>query len=119
MAGARALSFWQGAEPAWVGYLPGERILGLSKLARLVEYFAARPQTQECLTKQVADYLSGSVRPHGAGVVLGAVHTCMTLGGVRAIGARTVTSALLGNLREDPRARSEFLALAGVAGVTH
>jgi GTP cyclohydrolase I len=103
---------------AQVGYLPGERILGLSKLARLVEYFAARPQTQERLTKQVADYLFGSVRPRGAGVVLEAEHTCMTLRGVRAVGAKTVTSALIGHLRDDPRARSEFLALAGVAGAT-
>ena len=71
---------------AQVGYLPGERILGLSKLARLVEYFAARPQTQERLTKQVADYLYESVRARGAGVVMEAEHTCMTLRGVRAVG---------------------------------
>jgi GTP cyclohydrolase IA len=100
---------------AQVGYLPGERILGLSKLARLVEYFAARPQTQERLTKQVADYLFECVRPLGAGVVLEAEHTCMTLRGVRAVGATTVTSTLLGCLREDARSRAEFFALAGVA----
>jgi len=100
---------------AQVGYLPGERILGLSKLARLVEYFAARPQTQERLTKQVADYLLECVRPLGAGVVLQAEHTCMTLRGVRAVGATTVTSTLLGTLRDDPRSRAEFFALAGVA----
>ena len=99
---------------AQVGYLPGERILGLSKLARLVEYFAARPQTQERLTKQVADYLHESVRARGAGVVMQAEHTCMTLRGVRAVGSKTVTSALLGTLREDQRSRTEFFALAGL-----
>jgi GTP cyclohydrolase I len=99
---------------AHVGYLPGERILGLSKLARLVEHFAARPQTQERLTRQVADCLLERLRPRGAGVMLEAEHTCMTLRGVRATGATTVTSALLGSLRTDARSRSEFFALAGV-----
>ncbi len=101
---------------AHVGYLPGERILGLSKLARLVEHFAARPQTQERLTKQVADCLAERLRPRGTGVVLEAGHTCMTLRGVRALGATTVTSALLGTLRADARSRAEFFALAGVPG---
>jgi GTP cyclohydrolase I len=99
---------------AHVGYLPGERILGLSKLARVVEHFAARPQTQERLTKQVADCLAENLRPQGVGVVLQAEHTCMTLRGVRATGATTVTSTLLGTLRTDPRSRLEFFALAGV-----
>ena len=99
---------------AHVGYLPAERILGLSKLARLVEHFAARPQTQERLTRQVADCLLERLRPRGAGVVLEAEHTCMTLRGVRATGSTTVTSALLGSLRTDPQSRSEFFALAGV-----
>ncbi len=99
---------------AHVGYLPGERIVGLSKLARMVEHFAARPQTQERLTRQVADCLTERLRPRGAGVVLEAEHSCMTLRGVRAVGAVTVTSALLGSLRTDQRARSEFLALTGV-----
>jgi len=99
---------------AHVGYLPAERILGLSKLARLVEHFAARPQTQERLTRQVADCLLERLQPRGVGVVLEAEHSCMTLRGVRATGATTVTSALLGTLRSDPRSRSEFFALAGV-----
>lgn len=99
---------------AHVGYLPGERILGLSKLARLVEHFAARPQTQERLTKQVADCLAMCIKPRGAGVVLEAEHSCMTLRGVRAIGSMTVTSALQGCLRTDSRSRAEFFALAGV-----
>jgi GTP cyclohydrolase IA len=100
---------------AHVGYLPAERIVGLSKLARLVEHFAARPQTQERLTQQVAGRLAASLNPRGAGVVLEAEHTCMTLRGVRAIGATTITSALLGTLRADARSRSEFFALTGVA----
>jgi GTP cyclohydrolase I len=100
---------------AHVGYLPGERILGLSKLARLVEYFAARPQLQERLTKQVAECLATRLRAPGVGVVLEAEHACMTLRGVRAHGAKTVTSALLGTLRADPRSRAEFFALTGVS----
>ena len=88
---------------AHVGYLPGERIVGLSKLARLVEYFAARPQVQERLTEQVAQCLAARLRAPGVGVVLEAEHSCMTLRGVRAPGATTITSALLGTLRADPR----------------
>jgi GTP cyclohydrolase IA len=99
---------------AHVGYLPGERILGLSKLARLVEYFAAQPQTQERLTMQVAKCLEAHLQPKGVGVVLEAEHTCMTQRGVRAVGSTTVTSALLGRLRADPRSRTEFFALARV-----
>jgi GTP cyclohydrolase I len=99
---------------AHVGYLPGDRILGLSKLARLVGYFAARPQTQERLTKQVADHLDAQLNPRGTGVVLEAEHSCMTIRGVRAIGSTTITSALSGTLRSDARSRAEFLALAGV-----
>jgi GTP cyclohydrolase I len=99
---------------AHVGYLPGERILGLSKLARIVEHFACRPQVQERLTKQVADWLSSQLSPKGVGVVIEAEHTCMTLRGVQASGSSTVTSALLGSLREDPRSRQEFFALTKV-----
>jgi GTP cyclohydrolase IA len=99
---------------AHVGYLPGDRILGLSKLARLVEHFAAQPQTQERLTMQVAKCLDANLRPQGVGVVLEAEHTCMTQRGVRALGATTVTSALLGTLRTDSRSRAEFFALARV-----
>ncbi|WP_307848565.1 GTP cyclohydrolase I FolE [Microbispora oryzae] len=99
---------------AHVGYLPGERILGLSKLARVLEHFARRPQVQERLTKQVADWLTVQLRPKGVGVVIAAEHTCMTLRGVRATGSTTVTSTLSGALREDPRSRQEFFALTGV-----
>jgi GTP cyclohydrolase I len=84
----------------------------LSKLARVVELFARRPQVQERMTKQVATWLDAHLRPHGVGVVLRAEHTCMTLRGVQARGSSTVTSALLGKLRDDPRSRSEFLSFA-------
>lgn len=97
---------------AHVGYLPGERILGLSKLARVVELFSRRPQVQERLTKHVADWLQEHLQPAGVGVVIEAEHLCMTLRGVRAEGATTTTSTLLGRLREDPRSRAEFLALS-------
>jgi GTP cyclohydrolase I len=99
---------------AHVGYLPGERILGLSKLARIVEHFASRPQVQERLTTQVADWLSDQLIPKGVGVVIEAEHSCMTLRGVQAVGSSTVTSTLLGTLREDARSRQEFFALTGV-----
>jgi len=100
---------------AHVGYLPGQRILGLSKLARVVEFFACRPQVQERLTKQIADWLQTQLSPKGVGVVIEAEHTCMTLRGVQATGSTTVTSTLLGLLRHDPSSRSEFLALTGVS----
>jgi GTP cyclohydrolase IA len=96
---------------AHVGYLPGERILGLSKLARVVGHFAARPQVQERLTKQIADWLQENLSPAGVGVVIEAEHTCMTLRGVRAGGSTTVTSTMLGTLRDDARSRQEFFAL--------
>ena len=96
---------------AHVGYLPAKRILGLSKLARVVELFARRPQAQERLTTQVADWLQTQLEPRGVGVVLEAEHMCMSLRGVRADGARTITSRLTGVLRDDARSRAEFLAL--------
>jgi GTP cyclohydrolase IA len=97
---------------AHIGYLPGDRILGLSKFARMVELHARRPQTQERLTKRIADHLQDELRPRGVGVVIAAEHTCMSLRGARTPGARTTTSALFGRLRDDPRSRAEFLALA-------
>ncbi len=100
---------------AHVGYLPGARILGLSKLARVVEHFACRPQVQERLTKQVADWLQDHLEPKGVGVVIEAEHSCMTLRGVQATGSSTMTSTLLGLLRSDARSRSEFLGLTGAA----
>jgi GTP cyclohydrolase IA len=96
---------------AHVGYLPGHRILGLSKLARVVELHAHGPQVQERLTKQIAEWLLDHLMPRGVGVVVEAEHLCMTLRGVQAMGARTTTSTLLGALRTDARSRAEFLNL--------
>jgi len=96
---------------AHVGYLPAARIVGLSKLARTVDHFARRPQTQERLTMQVARHLEEQLSPRGVGVVIEAEHSCMTLRGARAPGTRTVTSSLLGHLRHEPAARAEFLSL--------
>jgi len=98
---------------AHVGYLPGDRILGLSKLARVVQLFARRLQVQERLTKQIADWIEQHLEPQGVGVVLEAEHTCMSLRGVRATGSRTVTSTLYGALRDDPRSRQELFSCAG------
>jgi GTP cyclohydrolase I len=97
---------------AHVGYLPGERIVGLSKLARVLEHFSRRPQVQERLTTQVSTWLRDQLGASGVGVVIEAEHLCMTLRGVQAPGTTTVTSSLLGAVREDPRTRAEFLALA-------
>lgn len=96
---------------AHVGYLPGERIVGLSKLARVVEYFSRDLQVQERLTQQVADWLDEHLQPKGVGVVFEAEHLCMSLRGIKKPGTRTVTSALHGTLRSDSRTRQEFLEL--------
>lgn len=93
------------------GQTTGER---RAKLARVVEHFACRPQVQERLTKQIADWLQTQLEPKGVGVVIEAEHTCMTLRGVQATGSSTLTSTLLGTLRSDARSRGEFLALAGL-----
>jgi GTP cyclohydrolase I len=95
---------------AHVAYLPGERIVGLSKLARAVEFYARRPQVQERLTEQVVDLLVDRLRPAGAMVVLQARHFCMEMRGVAKAGAMTTTSAIRG-VFEDVRTRQEFLAL--------
>jgi GTP cyclohydrolase I len=96
---------------AHIGYLPGERIIGLSKLGRVVEYFSRDLQIQERLTTQVADWLQSELDPKGVGVVLEAEHMCMSMRGVQKFGAKTVTSAVHGLLRDDARSRQEFLAL--------
>jgi GTP cyclohydrolase IA len=98
---------------AHVGYLPGERIIGLSKLARVVDHFARALQVQERLTTQVANWLQAELSPQGVGVVLEAEHACMTIRGVQKPGATTVTSSLHGLVRDDPRTRQEFLDLIG------
>ena len=97
---------------ATVAYIPDGKIAGLSKLARTVEHYARRLQTQERLTNQVADFLMEQLSPLGVGVVVRASHLCMEMRGVEKSGAATVTSALRGALRDKPEARAEFLSLA-------
>jgi GTP cyclohydrolase IA len=98
---------------AHVAYLPADRILGLSKLARVVELFARDLQLQERLTVQIGAWLQEELQPKGVGVVLEAEHLCMSLRGVQKLGATTVTSALHGLVRDDARTREEFLSLTG------
>ncbi len=99
---------------AHVGYVPGERLVGLSKLARVVEHFARDLQVQERLTRQVVGWLDEELRPRGSGVVIQAEHLCMSLRGVQVRGTRTVTSTLSGVVGDDPRMRREFLARCGM-----
>lgn len=96
---------------AHVAYLPDEQIIGLSKLGRVVDLFARDLQVQERLTTQVADRIEELLRPRGVGVVVEAEHLCMSLRGVQKPGALTVTSALRGLVKDDPRTRHEFLSL--------
>lgn len=100
---------------AHVGYVPRERILGLSKIARVVHHYARRLQVQERLTQQVANWIDRQLDPAGVGVVISAEHTCMTLRGVGAAGSVTRTSALRGVLLDDDAARAEFMSLAAGA----
>ncbi|MBA2627308.1 MAG: GTP cyclohydrolase I FolE [Gemmatimonadales bacterium] len=97
---------------AHVAYIPDGRIVGLSKVARVVDVFARRLQVQERLTDQIADALSDVLRPAGVGVVIEAAHFCMMMRGVEKQNSRTVTSALRGAFRDDPKTRDEFLRLA-------
>jgi GTP cyclohydrolase I len=96
---------------AHVAYLPNGKVVGLSKLARLVEGFARRPQVQERLTTQIADALMAELAPTGAACVIQATHTCMTMRGAKKHGSTMVTSALRGSFKSDARSRSEILAL--------
>lgn len=96
---------------AHVGYIPRCRVVGLSKLARLVEGYARRPQVQERLTSEIADALMAELQPDGCGVVIEAVHTCMTIRGVRSAGAKMVTSAVRGGFRRRPETRAEFFSI--------
>lgn len=102
------LPFWGVAH---VGYIPDRRLIGLSKLARVVSHFSRRLQIQERLTAEIARWLSDELRPRGVGVVVEAEHACMSLRGARTSGANTVTSALLGLVRDQESTRAEFLAL--------
>lgn len=97
---------------AHIAYIPRDgRVLGLSKLARVVNCYARRPQLQERLTEQIADFLDKELQPHGVAVIIEAEHLCMTMRGIRAAGAVTQTSALRGTMRSDVRTRAETLSL--------
>lgn len=96
---------------AHLAYLPGLQIVGLSKLARIVDHYSRQLQVQERMTMQIADWLTDELGPRGVGVVLEAEHMCMRVRGARATGSTTITSALRGRLRDDPRSRAEFLSL--------
>ena len=97
---------------AHIVYIPKEgKVIGLSKLARIVDCFARRPQIQERLTSQIADFLMDRLEPHGVAVVIEAEHLCMTMRGARAAGAKTKTSALRGVMKSDARTRAEAMSL--------
>lgn len=100
---------------AHVGYLPDRKVVGISKLARVVEVYARRFQVQEKLTAQVAQAIQDVLKPRGVGVVVEAVHHCMTTRGVHKTRVSMVTSQMLGAFREDARTRSEFLRFLGLA----
>lgn len=97
---------------AHVAYLPTDRVVGISKLARVVRGFARRLQIQEKMTSEIANAIQDVLRPHGVGVVIEAEHSCMTLRGVNVPGASLSTSHLIGVVRDDPRTREEFFRLA-------
>jgi GTP cyclohydrolase I len=99
---------------AHIGYIPRGRIVGISKLARVTDIFARRPQVQERLTTQIANALVEALEPIGCGVVIEAEHLCMLMRGVKKPGSKIVTSVNRGCFREDPRSRVEFLSLAGL-----
>ena len=98
---------------AHVGYVPNGRVVGLSKLARLVDAIARRPQLQERLTAQIVDMLMDTLSPQGAGVAVEAEHLCMQMRGIKKPGSRMLTSAMRGSFREQEETRAEFLSLVG------
>jgi GTP cyclohydrolase IA len=96
-----------------VGYLPDRKVVGISKLARVVETFTRRLQVQESMTAQIAHCIQDVLKPKGVGVVVEGTHQCMTTRGVRKHGVSMITSQLLGHFRSDPRTRAEFLSIIG------
>lgn len=98
---------------AHIGYLPDRKVVGISKLARVVETFARRLQVQEAMTAQIANCIHDVLKPKGVGVVVEGTHQCMTTRGVRKHGVSMITSQLLGQFRSDPRTRNEFLTMIG------
>jgi len=98
---------------AHLAYVPGNRIVGLSKLARAVEFYACRPQVQERLTTQIAELIQRSLEPQGVGVVLECIHTCMTIRGVKKTGSVMFTSKLIGSFKSNATTRAEFMSLIG------
>ncbi|MEE8249911.1 MAG: GTP cyclohydrolase I FolE [Gammaproteobacteria bacterium] len=100
-----------------VGYLPNRKVVGISKLARVVEAFARRLQVQEAMTAQIAHCIQDVLKPKGVGVVIEGVHHCMTTRGVHKSGVAMITSQLLGDFRSDPRTRAEFLNIIGRASL--
>jgi GTP cyclohydrolase I len=104
---------------AHVGYLPSARVVGISKLARVVDGFARRLQVQEKLTAQIAGCINDILRPRGVGVVIDAVHQCMTTRGVHKRGVSMITSKMLGTFRADASTRAEFLRFIAIEGNTH
>lgn len=94
-----------------VAYLPSEKVIGLSKIPRIVDAFSRRLQVQERLTNQIAEIILDTIHPHGVGVVMEGTHLCMAMRGVEKQNSYAVTSAMLGTFRTDPRTRSEFLTL--------
>ena len=101
---------------AHIGYLPAGRVVGISKLARLVDVFAKRMQIQEVLTSQIAHTIQEVLKPRGVGIVIEAAHQCVTTRGIRKPGVSMVTSRMLGAFRSDPAVRQEFLATIGSLG---
>jgi GTP cyclohydrolase I len=101
---------------AHIGYIPQGRVVGLSKLARVVEGYARRPQVQERLTSEIADAIMEELKPDGCGVVIEAIHTCMTIRGIKKAGATMITSAMRGGFRRRPETRAEFMTIIRSGG---
>lgn len=96
---------------AHVAYIPSDKVVGLSKLARVVEFFSRKPQIQERMTREIAEYIQDTINPIGVGVVLESTHTCMTMRGIKKPGSKMMTSQLLGVFKKNEKTRAEFMSL--------